>query len=331
MTANDRRAPAAGRRFRSLAEIGHVPPREPTIAGMLAPGEIALLTGAPKSGKSTLAAGLAASVSRGAPFLGRACKTGPVVYIAAERGGGITRRLRAAGADEGQTFVAEWSPDLIADADQIIDGIRAATEAPALIVLDTLARCIAGADENSSRDMGLAVKALATIQHAFPCAATLVIHHTGKSGVSARGSGALVAGVDMELTVAKRAGGLALRLDCSNHQEAGETLPFRLEAYEGDDGAELVAVADDRPASDQRDPLEKGRAKRTSAKEKIVAQMDRELPDPLPSDPAECKKLAIEAAKKMGRITPDMKPDTARKTATRLLDDVLDCRSQEAS
>ncbi|MCA1775562.1 MAG: helicase RepA family protein [Loktanella sp.] len=163
-----------GNRFRSLAEIGHVPPRVPTIAGVLAPGEIALLTGAPKSGKSTLAAGLAASVSRGGPFLGRPCKPGPVAYLAAERGGGISRRLRAAGADERNAFVAEWSPLLIEEADQIVDAIGAKTEAPALIVLDTLARCIAGADENSSRDMGLAVKALARIQAAFPTAATVV-------------------------------------------------------------------------------------------------------------------------------------------------------------
>ena len=326
LMANER-----GDRFRSLAEIGHVPPRLPTIAGMLAPGEIALLTGAPKSGKSTLAAGLAASVSRGGPFLGRPCAPGPVIYLAAERGGGITRRLRAAGADEAATFVAEWSPLLIEEADLIIDGIRVATEAPALIVLDTLARCLAGADENSSRDMGLAIAALATIQAAFPSSAVVVIHHVGKTSSTARGSNALVAGCDMELSVAKHAGGLALRLDCSNHQEAGETLPFRFEASEGDDGPELVAVADGRTASDRGDPLEKGRAKRTSAKEKIVAQMDRILPDPLPNDPDERRELATEAAKEIGRITPDMKANSVRKAAMRLLDDVLNRRSQEAS
>lgn len=322
----------AERRFRSLAEIGRVPARVATIAGIIAPGEIALLTGLPKSGKSTLAAGLAASVSLGGPFLGRACEPGPVVYLAAERGGGITRRLRAAGADEARTFVAEWSPLLIDEANQIIDGIRVATATPALIVIDTLARCIAGADENSSRDMGLAVVSLAKVQQAFPTASMLVIHHTGKApGSSARGSGALVAGVDMELTVVKNADGLALRLACSNHQEAGVTLPFCLEASDGDAGPELVAVAEDRSARDRGDPLDRGRATRTAGKEQWVERMDRELPDPLPTDQAEQRELACEAAKKIGRIKPDAKPESARKAAVRLLDDVLNRRSQEAA
>ena len=289
-----------------------------------------LLTGAPKSGKSTLAAGLAASVSRGFPFLGRPCAPGPVVYIAAERGGGITRRLRAAGADERKTYVAEWTPSLLEDAGEIIDSIRDATEAPVLIVFDTLARCIAGADENSSRDMGLAIAALATIQAAFPSTATVVIHHVGKWSNTARGSNALVAGCDMELTVAKQAGGLVLKLDCSNHQEAGGTWPFRLEPSEGEAGTELTAITDDRDASDRPDPLERGRATRTAGKERWVEQMDRELPDPLPTDPDERKNLVKEAAKKIGRIRPDTKPDTARKVVERATNEVLNRRSQEA-
>lgn len=324
----------AGPRFRSLAEIGPVPPRVATIAGLLAPGDLALLTGAAKSGKSTLAAGLAAAVSRGVPFLGRETVQGAAFYIAAERCAGMARRLRAAGADDRAAFVAEWAPDLLQDARKIIREIEAANTAPALIVFDTLARCIAGADENSAKDMGRVIAALAAIQRAFPSAATVVIHHTGKTGATARGSSALVAGADMELSVENRRGGGVLRLATSNYAEPGEALPFRIEATEIEGGMELIAVTDDRPqnaATRRGDRLAEGRAKRVAEADRWVDLMDRALPGPLPDDPKARKKLAVAAVIEIGRHTAQDKPNTIEKTAARMLDRVLDRRSQEAS
>lgn len=328
-------AARAGSRFLSLAEIGPVPPRVATIAGLLAPGDLALLTGAAMSGKSTLAAGLAASVSRGMPFLGRDTAQGAVFYIAAERGSGMARRLRAAGAAPNAVLVAEWTPDLLRDACQIIEEIRAARDAPALIVIDTLARCIAGAEENSARDMGRVVAALSLIQRAFPSAATVVIHHTGKTGTTARGSSALVAGADMELIVEEPEGGRGvLCLAASNYAAPGEALPFRIETTEIDGGEELVAVLDDRPenaATPQKDALAKGRATRAAEKEHWVELMDCTLPNPLPDDPDARKKLAEAAVIEIGRLEKGAKPNTIQKTAARLLDAVLERRSQEAS
>lgn len=322
------------RRFQSLAEIGAVPPRMATIAGLLAPGDLALLTGPAKSGKSTLAAGLAASVSRGEPFFGQDCEPGSVAYIAAERRDSVARRLRAADALLDEVHLADWTPDLIKQAVEIIEAIQEASVTPSLIVLDTLARCIPGADENSSRDMGLANASLNKIQRAFPTAAIIVLHHTGKSGAGARGSSAIIAGVDMELTVKARKGGGTLTLERSNYSPPDQGLPFRIQEVDVDGGPELVVVLDDSPESAETQKqyaLKKGRERRTAEFSAWAEKLDKALPSALPAERSERIKIAKDGCLEIGRIKPTDKPDTQRKTAERLLKQVEENRNEKMS
>lgn len=65
---------------------------------------------------------------------------------------------------------------------------------PALVVVDTVARCMVGGDENSTRDMGLFVNSCDRIMHQLG-AGLLVVHHTGKDG-KMRGSTALFGACD---------------------------------------------------------------------------------------------------------------------------------------
>src|SRR5262245_60232150 len=55
------------------------------VGGLLPRGCLALLYGAPKSGKTTLAAHIAAAVALGRPFLGRPAEAHPVLYADFER------------------------------------------------------------------------------------------------------------------------------------------------------------------------------------------------------------------------------------------------------
>jgi len=57
-----------------------------------------------------------------------------------------------------------------------------------------------GADENSARDMGLAIAAVRAIITALGCA-VLLVHHTGKNAVSERGSSALRGNADSMIRV----------------------------------------------------------------------------------------------------------------------------------
>ena len=65
---------------------------------------------------------------------------------------------------------------------------------PVLIVLDTLARLMVGADENIAKDMGLAIAGIDRLRQETR-ATVLVIHHTRKekpSGVLARSAAPLM-------------------------------------------------------------------------------------------------------------------------------------------
>ena len=67
-----------------------------------------------------------------------------------------------------------------------------------LVILDTLARCMLGGDENSAKDGGLAVDALGRVREATPDGRGVVlgVHHSGKDGKTFRGSSAFEAGAD---------------------------------------------------------------------------------------------------------------------------------------
>jgi uncharacterized protein YjhX (UPF0386 family) len=71
--------------------------------------------------------------------------------------------------------------------------------APVLVILDTLARCMVGGDENSAEDMGLFIHSC-DLMRAATGAAVLLVHHTGKSG-GYRGSSVLYGSCDSWIDV----------------------------------------------------------------------------------------------------------------------------------
>ena len=66
------------------------------------------------------------------------------------------------------------------------------------VVLDTLARCMVGADENSAKDCGVVVDALGQLRRCTPggLGVVLGVHHAGKDGKTLRGSSAFEGGAD---------------------------------------------------------------------------------------------------------------------------------------
>jgi RecA-family ATPase len=62
---------------------------------------------------------------------------------------------------------------------------------PVLLVVDTMARSMAGGDENSARDVGLVIAATDACRAACPSLAVLIVHHTTKDGDTYRGNSAL--------------------------------------------------------------------------------------------------------------------------------------------
>ena len=75
-----------------------------------------------------------------------------------------------------------------------------ATLKPALIVFDTLSRCLAGADENNQKDMSAAVGVCDRLRQQLGCT-VLLLHHTTKEGQTERGSSVLKGAVDTLLRI----------------------------------------------------------------------------------------------------------------------------------
>ncbi len=300
-------------RFRRLADLGPPPLRQEIVSGLLAAGEIGLLTGAPGAGKSTLAASLSASVSRGMPWLDREVRAGHVVYLAAERAGAVQRRLLAASADPAFVSIADWAPQLATERDAIVGEISAVTPNPRLIVVDTVARLILGLDENSARDVGRAVSALTAISRAFPGAAMILIHHLAKGGGTARGSTALVAAVDVELRVGSGRGFSRLAVVKANSVPTGQELRFRVASLATADGSD-EAVIEGEPTA----PAEVLGAQAQRKSQEADAKAAR-LAQRLGDDPFTLTE-AINAARGEGLLGSGLKAASERKSVQRMID-----------
>lgn len=212
------------------------------IEDVLEEGAVSVIYGQSNSGKSFFALDMAYAVATGRPFFGRETNAGPVLYIAAEGGGGLSRRLAALhahyGDDDPPFDIVASSVDLLrhgADTQEIVlltEDAAAEWRAPVkLIVIDTLSRAMAGGNENSPEDMTALVKNVDRIR-AETGAHVCLIHHSGKDDArGARGHSSLRAAVDTELEVSVGEDGKSrvMTVKKQRDMEYGAPIPFWLE------------------------------------------------------------------------------------------------------
>jgi len=204
------------------------------IKGLIPECSLGSLYGPSGSFKSFLALDWACHVATGKNWDGHKVKQGAVLYVAGEGGFGVTQRVRAWELQhqvETLNNLARLSvPVFPAKEDQIgvvlnyCQEIKAKTgHSVKLVILDTLARCYGGNDENSSKDMGAFILGCDTIKQ-LTGATVLVVHHSGKNVENGgRGSSSLPAALDVEYRV-KRDGEdqQALVLTCSKMKDADQ-------------------------------------------------------------------------------------------------------------
>ena len=185
-------------------------------------------------GKTFLVLGWSFSLASGLPWLTRAVRGGPVVYIIAEGRGGLGIRVRAQkehlgiSGPAGVHFIPTAVPMLNdTEVGRLISTIESLGTPPAAVVWDTLSRTFVGGDENSSKDMTTYVAAVDRVKDAVGGAA-IVQHHTGH-GSAERERGSSVLGCAADTIVALREKDGVLELACEKQKDAAEFSPIPLQ------------------------------------------------------------------------------------------------------
>ena len=183
------------------SDLGQLPSIEWLVDSVVPATGLSVLYGPSGAGKTFAALSMAYAVAVGIDWLGRGTLPGPVVYIAAEGRSGLRSRIEALervhGLAADSLYVLPEAVQLGRERDvaALEEALTSLPQPPALIIVDTLARCLVGGDENSAKDVGLFVAGVDRLRETFECA-VLVVHHSGKAGDSYRGSSALVGAAD---------------------------------------------------------------------------------------------------------------------------------------
>lgn len=167
------------------------------------------------AGKSFFVLDWALHIATGRDWLGHKVKQGPVIYIYQEGRVGAKRRLRAwrqkHHIDRLPTDVFQitqrsiiFTPDAVGTfMDDVDNYVRQHGQHPAMVVIDTLARTMAGSNENAVQDMQPFINECDRIQQRYNCVVILV-HHSGLGEGAKRrmrGSSALKGAMDLEVFV----------------------------------------------------------------------------------------------------------------------------------
>ncbi len=227
-------------------EIDHGGDVADFVEGLLTVGGASVIYGPSNVGKSFWILDLAAHVATGTEWRDEVeIDKGAVVYVALEGTQGLKNRIEAMKREgilePGAPFFVCFSPVSLLDpehADKLVESIKEAaaqSELPCrLVVLDTLARAMAGGNENAGEDMTFAVKMIDRLR-AETGAHVAVVHHSGKDEAKgARGHSSLRAAVDTEIEVSKPEGDRVstVRVTKQRDLECCPPMPFSLKVIE---------------------------------------------------------------------------------------------------
>jgi hypothetical protein len=248
-----RREPAKPFTFVAVGDLKYSPP-EFLVDGMIETDTLGLIFGDPGCGKSFMAVDLSLCVASGADFHGRFVKQGSVFYIAGEGHSGLVRRFAAWAMQRGKSlksvplFKSERAAQFLDSASaravaRSVTDLAAQHGAPALIVVDTLARNFGAGDENSTQEMGAFVAAMDDLRANWPGCVVLIVHHSGHGEKQrARGAMALKGALDFEYRLEKDGPSLTLSNTKMKDAEPPPDLFFSLIGVDLGGGAASAAL-----------------------------------------------------------------------------------------
>lgn len=249
----------------TASEVFALPDPTWLIEGLLPEGGYSSIYGAPGSYKSFLAIDWALHISQGVPWLGRAVKRGPAIYVAAEGGRGIKRRMRAwvdhyhaSPQLPGAYFLMD--PLYVQQegvVESFIELLQMADIVPELMVIDTVSRCFIG-EENASEDMAKFVDRMTALARGRAMTA-LVVHHTNAIGERERGHSAFRGGAEAMFktqVVNLKSGQLShIVVTCTKQKDEEEADPIYLKPEKV--GTSIILQPTLAPAEEHRAAVQK--------------------------------------------------------------------------
>ena len=199
---------------------------------------VAAIFGKPGSLKSFIALDLALHVALGWSWAGRAVRQGPAIYVASEGAPGLRKRIGGAKVAKSPLpadvpfYLVETPPNLgtgEADREALIEAITSQGVRPGVLVLDTLAQSLGGADENGAGMTQFVANATGLAAH-FKCLVIAIHHAALADGNRMRGHSSLLGAVDAAMLCEKADDALEARLTLQKSKDdaSGEQLVARL-------------------------------------------------------------------------------------------------------
>jgi hypothetical protein len=206
-----------------------IPPPDPLLDGYLDRDSLAALYGPPGAGKSFLALDWALHVATNTWWARTEVHGGPVLYIAAEGVAGLGTRVRAWLTARQRISLNDTPITWLARAVNLghAEQVQRLTElvrdiGAVLVIIDTLARCAAGLEENSAKDTSTVIDAMDRIRTCGTRPTVLAVHHSGKDiSNGLRGSSALLGAMDTVLLTRPTDRGLLLEPEKQKNHELG--------------------------------------------------------------------------------------------------------------
>lgn len=225
----------------TIDELEAMPPPAWLVHEAISEDGLSVIYGEPGAGKSFIALDLALRVAMGMDWHGARTKQAGVLYIAAEGARGLGKRitgwkLRHGVSTHGAPFKALPVAVQMLDDDHRAKLIQTVNDVAAeldftigLVVVDTVSRSIAGADENKQETMTEFVRGCDEVKQAAG-GALLAVHHSGKDKERGmRGSSVLLGAVDAAIRISKSEHIVTFEVEKQKDAEQGKPIYFDLE------------------------------------------------------------------------------------------------------
>ena len=215
--------------------------------GLITAHGLSMIYGPPGSGKSFISLDMALCQAHGIDWQGIETKQGDVLYIAGEGVGGLGKRVKAWKSTHGLGTSGHFHMLPMAvnmrdqgEVEKLIRSIDRLDRKWPAVYIDTLARAMLGADENSSTESGLVISAADAIRNHVQCAVVFV-HHSGKAAErGARGSSAILGAVDTSVVVSKDENYITMRVEKQKDAEPMDDITLEMTPIASISGSSVV-------------------------------------------------------------------------------------------